>query len=103
MDLAATLPLTLPSSPTVTAIFSHLWLASDTHPVAAAALKSPDTLTLTADADPPVLIRTTATEPSTFLNAAVLTPDPPDDPTRTAPGRTKRDQLAKAQRRVATS
>jgi hypothetical protein len=103
IDLAATLPLTLPSVPTVTVIFSHLWLASETQPVAVVGTKPPLTLTLTFEAEPPVLISTTATEPSTFLKAAVRTPEPPEEPMRTAPGRTKRLQLAKAQSRVATS
>ena len=58
---------------------------------------------VTLAADAPELMATTAMLPSTFRNAAVLTPLPPLDPTRMAPGRTYRDQLANAQSRFATS
>ncbi|KAK5624839.1 hypothetical protein RRF57_000555 [Xylaria bambusicola] len=48
----------------------------------------PVVLTCTDTADVPPLIKTTATDPSTFWKAAVLTPDgAPRTPTRAAPGR----------------
>lgn len=59
---------------------------------------------LTFAALPLELIATTAIAPSTFLNAAVLSPDGnPDVATRIAPGLTYRDQFANAHSRRLTS
>lgn len=56
--------------------------------------------TLADWAEPPEFVKTTATEPSVFLKAPIATLEMvPDVPTRTAPGRTKRDHIASAQSR----
>lgn len=68
------------------------------------AAASPLTATLTVWAELPALMTWTVTVPSAFLNAAKERPVPePEVPTRTAPGRTKRDHIANAQRRLLTS
>lgn len=51
-------------------------------------------------AEPPEFVKTTTTEPSMFLNAPIATLEiVPEVPTRTAPGRIKRDHIAIAHRR----
>ena len=106
MERPATEPVMVPSSATVAAVFSQLCVLSETYAStvlgAAAPAPAPVILMVTLAADAPELMATTAMLPSTFRNAAVLTP-PPLDPTRIAPGRTNRDQFANAQSRFATS
>ncbi len=108
MERPATEPVMVPSSATVAAVFSQLCVLSETYAstvlgvVAPVPGPAPEILMATLAADAPELMATTAMLPSTFRNAAVLTP-PPLDPTRIAPGRTNRDQFANAQSRFATS
>src|SRR5690554_1097866 len=104
MEFAATLTTTwAPSPPPTTSASSHFLDSSDaqalTAPPAGAAAPA---LTVTSP-PPPCDMSTTARDPSRFLKAAMRTPEPPVVPMRTAPGRTKRDQLARAQRREETS
>ena len=108
MERPATEPVMVPSSATVAAVFSQLCVLSETYASTvlgvAAPAPAPEILMATLAADAPELMATTAMLPSTFRNAAVLTPAPPPlDPTRIAPGRTNRDQFANAQSRFATS
>lgn len=66
----------------------------------AAAGLNPLKETLADWADPPEFVKTTTTEPSVFLKAPMATLEMvPEVPTRTAPGRIKRDHMASAQRR----
>ena len=109
-DLLATVPVIVPSAPRLAApgTFSQFRLLSDTYASTVVpsgiSVPVPVILTLTLIADPDELIAMTAILPSSFLNAAVLNPlGNPAVLTRTAPGRTYRDQLASAQSRLETT
>lgn len=89
IDLAATDPEIVPSWANVAGVDSQFLVLSDTNAcTAAGTTPPPEIFTFTFDADPPVLMATTAIVPSSFLKAATRSPLPPLVPTRKAPGRT---------------
>lgn len=98
---AGTLPVTAPPL-TVTLRLPKSVPCCDTTAVALFTVNPAAAATVTFVADVPVLIACTETVPSGFLNAEnfMLPLVAMDVPTRTAPGRTKRDHCAKAQRRL---